>query len=64
MRTQRARLARSSPMAQALDYGLDHWDGLTVFLDDGRVELDSNRVENLIRPQGGADSLCSSSSSV
>jgi transposase len=51
MRTQRARLARSSPMAQALDYGLDHWDGLTVFLDDGRVELDSNRVENLIRPQ-------------
>ena len=64
MRTQRARLARSSPMAQALDYGLDHWDGLTVFLDDGRVELDSNRVENLIRPQAGADSLCPSSSSV
>jgi transposase len=51
MRTQRARLARSSPMAKAIDYGLDHWDGLTVFLDDGRVELDSNRVENLIRPQ-------------
>jgi len=51
MRAQRARLARSSPMAKAIDYGLDHWDGFRVFLDDGRVELDSNRVENLIRPQ-------------
>ena len=38
-------------MATALDYGLDHWHGFCVFLDDGRVELDSNRVENLIRPQ-------------
>jgi len=32
MRAQRARLARSSPMAKALDYGLDHWRGFTVFL--------------------------------
>jgi transposase len=23
---------------------------ITVFLDDGRVEMDSNAVENLIRP--------------
>ena len=27
-----------------------HWDGLRVFLDDGRVEMDSNSVENLITP--------------
>ena len=26
------------------------WEPLCVFLQDGRVELDSNRVENLIRP--------------
>ena len=25
-------------------------DGLQTFLTDGRVEIDSNRVENLIRP--------------
>jgi transposase len=31
-------------------YFANHWDGLTVFLDDGRVEMDSNAVENLIRP--------------
>jgi len=28
----------------------NHWDGLQTFLTDGRVEIDSNRVENLIRP--------------
>ncbi len=27
-----------------------HWDGLQTFLHDGRVEIDSNSVENLIRP--------------
>ena len=26
------------------------WDGLTRFLDDGRVELDNNSVERAIRP--------------
>ena len=31
-------------------YLLKHWDGLTVFLQDGRVEMDSNPVENSIRP--------------
>jgi hypothetical protein len=29
---------------------LRHWPGLTVFLDDGRVEMDSNVVERAIRP--------------
>jgi len=27
-----------------------HWKGLQVFLSDGRVEIDSNAVENTIRP--------------
>ena len=31
-------------------YGLNHWDGLTRFLDDGRIELDTNIVERGIRP--------------
>lgn len=37
-------------MGGAVAYLLNHWDGLCVFLDDGRVEMDSNPVENLIRP--------------
>uniref|UniRef100_UPI0035B69AC8 transposase domain-containing protein n=1 Tax=Yunchengibacter salinarum TaxID=3133399 RepID=UPI0035B69AC8 len=28
----------------------NHRKGLQTFLQDGRVEIDSNRVENLIRP--------------
>ena len=27
-----------------------YWDGLQLFLADGRVEMDSNSVENLARP--------------
>jgi len=47
---QRARLSRKSPMGSALAYIANHWDGLCVFLEDGRVEMDNNPVENLIRP--------------
>jgi transposase len=45
-----ARLAGGSPIAQALRYGLNHWDGLVRFLDDGRIEIDSNTVERSMRP--------------
>jgi transposase len=29
---------------------LRHWEGLTRFLDDGRLELDTATVEREIRP--------------
>jgi transposase len=50
IRAQRERLSRKSNMGKALTYLANHWDGLCLFLDDGRVEMDSNPVENLIRP--------------
>jgi transposase len=31
-------------------YALVRWDGLTRFLHDGRIELDTNPVERAIRP--------------
>ena len=31
-------------------YALRHWSGLILFLDDGRIELDTNVVERGIRP--------------
>lgn len=40
----------NAPIADALRYSLDHWDGLTRFLQDGRVEMDSNTIERAIRP--------------
>jgi transposase len=39
-----------SDLAKAIRYALRHWSGLTVFLDDGRVEMDTNVVERAIRP--------------
>ena len=50
VRAQRELLSRKSSMGQALGYLMNHWDGLCVYLDDGRVEMDNNPVENLIRP--------------
>ncbi len=37
-------------MAEAIRYALSRWAGLSLFLDDGRVEIDSNTVERTIRP--------------
>ena len=47
---QLARVPGRSRMAEAIRYALKLWRGLTVFLDDGRVEIDSNVVERSIRP--------------
>ena len=43
-------ISAKSSLAAAIRYTLGHWDGLTVFLNDGRVEVDSNTVERSIRP--------------
>jgi transposase len=45
-----AEESAKSKLADAIRYALNHWDGLTVFLTDGRVEVDSNVVERTIRP--------------
>ena len=45
-----AAVPKGGKIGEALAYGLNHWDGLTRFLDDGRIEIDSNTVERSIRP--------------
>jgi transposase len=47
---QLTRVSGKSLIAEAIRYGLNHLDGLTRFLDDGRIELDTNIVERGIRP--------------
>ncbi len=37
-------------LGMALSYLIDHWSRLVRYLDDGRVEIDNNGVENAIRP--------------
>jgi transposase len=44
------RVPGGSTLAQVIRYGLSRWNGFTLFLDDGRVEIDSNTVERSIRP--------------
>ena len=46
----RARVSAKSPIGEALKYIAKYWEGLILFLDDGRIELDSNAVERTIRP--------------
>jgi hypothetical protein len=48
---QLGRVSGKAPIAQAIRYTLKHWDGLTRFIDDGRIDLDSNIVERSMRPQ-------------
>ena len=50
LHVQLSRLSAKSRLGEKLGYIARHWDGLRVFLTDGRVEIDSNAVENLIRP--------------
>lgn len=47
---RRAELPRKSPLAEAIGYPLNQWQGLTRFVDDGRIEIDSNTVERSMRP--------------
>jgi hypothetical protein len=47
---QLSMISNSSALAQDIRYALNHWPGLTRFLEDGRLELDTNPVENAIRP--------------
>ena len=45
-----ARVSAKATIAEDIRYGLNHWDGLVRFLNDGRIELDTNIVERGIRP--------------
>jgi transposase len=47
---QLGRISGRSTLAKAIRYALNHWSGLILFLDDGRLELDTNTVERAMRP--------------
>ena len=50
LRDKLALLSQKSTLAVAIRYAISRWDGLTFYVDDGRVEMDSNTVERSIRP--------------
>jgi hypothetical protein len=50
LQNQVKRVSGAPDLAIAMRYAIRHWPGLVVFLDDGRVEMDTNVVERAIRP--------------
>ncbi len=50
LREKLALISQKSTLAGAIRYALTRWAGLSLFLEDGRVEIDSNTVERAIRP--------------
>ena len=61
---QLSLISSGSTLAGDIRYALSHWAGLTRFLEDGRFELDTNPVENAIRPVAMRESLCAPFSSI
>lgn len=49
LKAQAERISRKSDLGVAIAYMLKRQDGFRLFLDDGRVDMDSNLVENAIR---------------
>lgn len=49
LQTERAKLSRSSPVAEVIDYMLKRWDGFTSFLGDGGICLTNNAAERALR---------------
>src|SRR5438067_4722718 len=50
LRAKLGLISQKSKLAEAIRYTLSRWEGLTRFIDDGRLELDNNTVERSIRP--------------
>jgi transposase len=50
LRAQLQTVSQKGKLAEAIRYALARWEGLTRFIDDGRIEIDSNTVERSIRP--------------
>ena len=50
LQLERSRVPDGSAIASAIDYSLNHWTALTANLRDGRVPIDNNYIENLMRP--------------
>ena len=40
----------SSPLGKAVSYTLNLWSGLETYLQDGKLHIDNNLIENSIRP--------------
>ena len=49
MEAQRRRASGKTSLGKALQYALARWDALTRYADDGRLAIDNNVAERLLR---------------
>ena len=50
LQSQSSRVTPKSALGQAIKYCRNQWSRLTMFLEDGRLEIDNNRSERAIKP--------------
>jgi transposase len=50
LREKLTLISQKIKLADAIRYALTRWEGLCLFLEDGRIDIDSNVVERAIRP--------------
>lgn len=49
LKAKRETLSAKSETAKAINYSLNQWAALTLYCDDGAVEIDNNLAENALR---------------
>ncbi|WP_439673237.1 IS66 family transposase (plasmid) [Cupriavidus necator] len=49
LRSTLSTVSHKSDTAKAINYALNQWVALTLYLDDGRVEIDNNAAERALR---------------
>lgn len=47
---QREAHLPKSKLGEALNYALNQWEEFALYLEDGRIDIDNNKIENAIRP--------------
>jgi transposase len=50
LRAKLGLISQKGKFAEVIRYALSRWEGLTRFIEDGRIEIDNNAVERSIRP--------------
>lgn len=50
MKEQYLQVLPKSPIGKALGYSIERWKRLSLYTEDGRLNIDNNPVENSIRP--------------
>jgi len=50
LHVQYAQVTPASTIGKAIQYAINRWKNMGLFLVDGNIEIDNNLVENIIRP--------------